>query len=93
MVSDQTPKPGISLKKNSVIVLYEEGNTIKTSVTVPDLTGKTEAQASNILKALNLNISTDGSGVIVSQEPSLDTKVEEGSVIKVTLRKASQDTH
>ena len=93
LVSDQTPKPGISLKKNSVIVLYEEGNTIKTSVTVPDLTGKTEAQASNILKVLNLNISTDGSGVIVSQEPSLDTKVEEGSVIKVTLRKASQDTH
>lgn len=93
LVSDQTPKPGTLLSKNSKIVLYDEGNTVRTSVTVPDLNGKTVAQATSILKSLNLNLSVDGSGVVVSQDPARDTQVEEGTVIKVTLREASKDSH
>ena len=37
LVSDQTPKPGASLSKNSIIILYGEGSEVSTSVAVPDL--------------------------------------------------------
>ena len=74
LVTDQTPKPGTLLSKNSKIILYDEGNTVRTSVTVPDLNGKTVAQATSILKSLNLNLSVDGSGVVVSQDPARDTQ-------------------
>ncbi len=59
-VSDQVPKPGVSLAKDSVIVLYDNTNTTRTSVTVPDLSYKSASQAINTLHALNLNVSIDG---------------------------------
>ncbi len=68
LVVDQTPKPGVSLSKNSVVVLYGEGNDVATSVTVPDLKGMNASQASNTLKEKNLNISIEGSGTVISQD-------------------------
>ncbi len=93
LVTDQMPKPGIALTKNSILLLYDSESSTRTSVTVPDLNGKTSAQATNALKALNLNVSIEGTGNVVSQEPAKDSKVEEGTVIKVTLKKGSKDTH
>lgn len=93
LVADQTPKPGISLAKNAILLLYDSDSSMKTSVTVPDLNGKTSAQATSALKGLNLNISIEGTGNVVSQEPAKDSKVEEGTVVKVTLKKGSKDTH
>ena len=61
LVSDQTPKPGVSLGKNSVIVLYGEGSSVSTSVTVPDLKGMNASEATNVLRQKNLNISIEGS--------------------------------
>ena len=61
LVSDQTPKPGVSLGKNSVIVLYGEGSSVSTSVTVPDLKGMNASEATNTLRQKNLNISIEGS--------------------------------
>ena len=86
LVVDQTPKPGISLSKNSVIVLYGEGNDVATSVTVPDLKGMNASQASNTLKEKNLNISIEGSGTVISQDPPKGSNVDAGTVVKVTLR-------
>ena len=93
IVVDQVPKPGVALSKDSVVVLYDEDNSVRTSVTVPDLTGKTAQQATSILKNLNLNISITGSGGVVSQDPAKETKVEEGTVINVTLSSTNKDTH
>ena len=86
LVVDQTPKPGVSLSKNSVVVLYGEGNDVATSVTVPDLKGMNASQASNTLKEKNLNISIEGSGTVISQDAAKDEQVPEGTVIKVTLK-------
>lgn len=61
LVVDQTPKPGSSLTKNSIIVIYGEGSDVATSVTVPDLKGMNASQATSILKNKNLNISIEGS--------------------------------
>ena len=72
-------------------MLYDQ--TTRTSTTVPDLTGKGASQATNDLRSLNLNISIEGSGTVVSQDPAKGTQVDEGSIIKVTLKQASKDSH
>ena len=92
-VSDQVPKPGVSLSKGSIVMLYDNTNTAKTSVTVPDLNLKTSAQAISALHNLNLNVSIDGSGNVVSQDPPANSKVEEGTVVKITLKKGSNSAH
>ena len=84
-VTDQVPKPGVSLSKNSVIMLYDQSNTSRTSVTVPDLTGKNISEVKSILKGLNLNASFNGTGVVISQDPAKDSKVEEGTIINLNL--------
>lgn len=66
-------------------MLYTEENAVRTSTTVPKLDGLTATQAANSLKAKNLNISIEGSGIVVSQEPATGTSVEQGSVVKITL--------
>lgn len=93
LVADQTPKPGVELSKNSIIMLYGEGNTVATSVSVPDLKGMSATQATNTLRAKNLNISIEGNGIVTNQEYSKDELVPEGTVVKVTLKQNLTDAH
>lgn len=86
LVKEQVPAANTSLYKNSTIALYTSKNSVRTSVTVPDLTGYTLAQARSILSNLNLNLKYIGSGIIASQDIAKDTSVEEGSIITVTLK-------
>ena len=65
-------------------MLYDQ--TTRTSTTVPDLSKMSASQAINALRNVNLNISIDGSGTVVSQDPAKDTQVDEGTVVKVTFR-------
>ena len=85
LVTDQVPKPGVSLSSNSVIMLYDQD--VRTSTTVPDLTGKSKYNATTELRNANLNIEVDGSGIVVSQDPPKGSIVDAGTVVKVTLRK------
>ena len=93
LVEDQTPKPGSSLSKNSIIVLYGQGSSISTSVTVPDLKGMNASEATSTLKYKNLNINIEGSGIVVSQDYTKDEQVQEGTIIKVTLKQTLTDAH
>lgn len=93
LVEDQTPKPGSSLSKNSIIVLYGQGSSISTSVTVPDLKGMNASEATSTLKSKNLNINIEGSGTVVSQDYAKDEQVQEGTIIKVTLKQTLTDAH
>ena len=86
MVKDQVPKPGISIPKRSVIKIYSEDSDVRISVKVPNLVDMTATQATSELKNLNLNIKINGTGRIISQEPSVDTDVEEGTIIRVELK-------
>ena len=86
LVSDQTPKPGASLSKNSIIVLYGEGSSVSTSVAVPDLKGMNVSQATTALREKNLNISIEGKGNVISQDYAKDEQVPEGTIVKVTLK-------
>ena len=51
------------------------------------------SQASNTLKEKNLNISIEGSGIVISQDAAKDEQVPEGTVIKVTLKQSLTDAH
>lgn len=87
IITEQVPKKGTNLIKNSIIKLYTSDDETKVSVTVPDLKMKTLSQAKQILKEKNLNIDVKGSsGVVLTQDPINGTSVEEGSVITVTLQ-------
>lgn len=85
LVSTQIPTARSIVTKDSVIVLYSENNSTRTSVTVPDLKGMSFAKAKSILKSKNLNINYSGSGLVVSQDVKSGSSVEEGTIINVTL--------
>lgn len=93
LVKNQNPKPGNSLPRNSIIILYGEENDISTSVTVPDLKGLNASQAIETLKAQNLNISIEGSGTVTTQDYLKDEQVPEGTIIKVKLKPTLTDAH
>ena len=93
VVYDQVPKPGVSLHKDSVIILYDDANSTRTSVTVPNLSMKSVYQVKSDLKSLNLNYSIDGSGTVVSQDPPPNSQVEEGTIIKVNLKQNGKSAH
>lgn len=60
IVTDQVPKPGVTLLENATVCLYSENSNERTTVTVPNIKGKSLYEARNILKAKNLNINFDG---------------------------------
>ena len=93
MVQDQNPKPGSQLPKNSLVVLYGEGSTTSTSVTVPDLKNMNASQATTALRDKNLNINIEGSGTVITQDYMANEQVPEGTIIKVTLRSTLKDAH
>lgn len=93
LVADQVPKPGIKLQKSATIMVYSSNDTTKTSVAVPDLKDMNASQATETLKAKNLNIQINGTGNVITQDYSKDTLVEEGTVITVTLKNTLVDAH
>lgn len=85
LVSTQVPSARSIVTKNSVVVLYTENNSTRTSVNVPNLKGMSLSKAKSTLKEKNLNINYSGSGLVVSQDVKSGTSVEEGTIINVTL--------
>ncbi len=88
LVVEQNPKPGSQLSKDSLVILYGEGDNVSTSVTIPDLTGMNLSQASNTLKNLNLNINVEGSGIVTNQEYLKGEQVPIGTIVNVTFKPA-----
>lgn len=93
LVEEQMPKPGSLLSKNSIVILYGQGSTASTSVAVPDLKGMSASQATNALKLKNLNINIEGTGTVITQDYSKDEQVQEGTIIRVTLKQTLTDAH
>ena len=51
------------------------------------------SQAASTLKSKNLNINIEGSGIVVSQDYTKDEQVQEGTIIRVTLKQNLTDAH
>lgn len=86
LVTNQMPKKGSRLLKNADVFLYTKSNNMSTSVTVPSFRGMSVSEALNVASEYNLNISLDGSGIVISQDIAADTSVEIGTVINLTLK-------
>lgn len=85
LVKTQVPSSGTMLLNDSVVLLYSNENSTRTSVNVPNLKGMTFSQAKSTLKKYNLNISYTGTGTVSSQNIKSGSPVEEGTIINVTL--------
>lgn len=85
LVTTQVPPAQLNLLKDSVVLLYTQENSTRTSVVVPDLTKMSLSKAKSTLKEKNLNISYTGTGTVASQSVKTGTSVEEGTVINVKL--------
>lgn len=87
LVVDQMPKSGVALEKGSTVYLYVNSAEEKVTTIVPNVKGMTVAEATRVLKERNLNISVDGTkGIVVSQVPTYDVEVNEGSVVNVVIK-------
>jgi len=86
IITDQVPKPGVSLFNNSDVFLYTKNNNDRILVSVPDLSGMSEDQAINATSAKSLNIIVNGNGVVISQSVAAGTEVEQGTVVTVNLQ-------
>lgn len=100
VVQAQSPAPYTELEShNAKIILYTETDAERTTVTVPDLSGKTAVAANEILANHGLNIRIagtnnymSGSGAVaVAQSHAPGSEVERGTVITVTFRNQDAD--
>lgn len=86
LITNQMPKKGAQLLENAQVFLYTENSNVSTSVVVPNFKGMSVVEAKNVALEHNLNISLDGSGIVISQDIAADSQVEIGSVINLTLK-------
>ena len=100
VVKSQVPAPRTLMEShNAKIILYTESDVEKTTVTMPDLSGKTAVAANEILANFGLNIRIagtnnymSGSGAVaVAQSHAPGSEVERGTVITVTFRNQDAD--
>lgn len=84
MVNDMLPRPGLSVKTGSKVILYtENGQNYNNKVIVPNLSGKSAKEAASILSSLGLKIDISGEGYAVEQDPDVGEEVEKGTRINV----------
>ena len=94
LVYEQVPKSGVNLDEGSIICLYASNDEERVRVQVPNLRGMTVSQAQNVLRGYNLNIKIDGTvGTVMSQEPTYETLVEEGTIINVVIDEELRDAY
>ena len=92
LVVDQVPKYGIALKEGSIVCLYTSAEATRNKTIVPNVKDMTPEQALNSLRTKNLNIQIDGEqGIVVSQDPTYETEVEEGTVVHVVIKEKLKD--
>ena len=82
-IADQIPKPYSPIPKGSSILLYTSTPRYGTSeITVPDCSGKTLREVSDLLADIGLSIKPSGVGVkSISQQPVPNSKVPPGTEI------------
>ena len=85
LVTEQVPAADIRVTEGATVVLYTEENSVRTSVTVPNLVGKTLSEAKAELAEKNLNFVYTGNGKVVSQNVAEGESIEQGTIINLRL--------
>lgn len=89
MVLSQLPAPGAMMAQGSLIMLYVSGEAppeTQEFVLVPDVTGLSIVEANRQLRARNLILEMEGTGLAVSQRPAASTFAAPGGVVKVVFQ-------
>ena len=94
VIVNQMPKSGTLLTDNGTVILYTDYGTEPTMVTVPNIKGYSAKYAISNLQKAGLNVkvvgaySSDISGtpMVVSQDITQGTSVEEGTVVTIQIR-------
>jgi len=93
-VTAQIPSSGTYITRGSArVVLYTNHEIPKNSITVPDVTGKSAAAASQALTNAGLSVHVVGAtntgtagAVVVKQSVEKGTEVPKGTVVQITMR-------
>lgn len=87
-VLGQMPLPGATMTEGSIVMLYVTEGTppdAQDLVLVPDVLGKPIVEASRLLRARELELLIEGSGLAARQKPAAGTYVEPGTQVTVTF--------
>ena len=82
VIVDQIPKVGASLMEGSSIRVYTNKDA-KQTVSVPDLRNKSSEVAKKTLQNIGLNVRIIGNGFVLTQDPSMDSVIEKGSIVTI----------
>jgi len=85
-IVEQTPKPGASIPKKSIVILYTYKPDRTATVKVPDVLNETVSEATRTLNDAGLNIKVNGIGTAVKQSIAPGTSAAKGDVIVVEFR-------
>lgn len=88
IIKSQIPKAGASLMDGSNIRVYVNDNE-KQTTQVPDVRNKSENAAITKLRAAGFNVRVEGTGHVLTQDPSPGDVVQKGSIVKI---KCSDET-
>lgn len=100
LVTSQSPAPGTVLEKeNAKIILYFGQTAPAETVKVPNIVGKTPAEANRMLINSGLNLSINGlrnhadsAGVrVIAQSVPPESEVPRGTVVTITLRSLTDE--
>lgn len=91
IITSQNPVAGTKVNNGGTVRIYSDEHKDKVMCEVPDIKGVSFEQAKNMLSSRNLNISYSGSGIVIAQDPTAGTQIEEGSVVTVTLQNKTSD--
>ena len=82
VITNQVPKQGASLSKNSIIAVYSE-NTETSKVAVPDVRNLRSDEATRIFRENNLNVRIEGTGYVLTQDVTPGEMIENGSIVTI----------
>ncbi len=90
-VALQTPAPGAVVAPGTLVLLEAgAGGPSQNLVVVPDVAGRSMAEAALVLEKAGLHLEVEGTGVARSQNPAAGTSVEAGSTVTVRFEAPSQ---
>jgi eukaryotic-like serine/threonine-protein kinase len=99
-VISQNPAYGGNATRNSLInLVYSTGQATPTTVPVPDVTGKSQQEATQILTAAGFHVAVNPQtqqqagtqpGTVVSESPTANTQAKKGSTVTITLTPGNQ---
>lgn len=95
----QVPVAGAEATKGENIRLYVSSKESKVQIDVPDVLGKSLAQAKNTLEAAGFSVgnvaeqeSTEAMGTVIKQSPPENTKASKGSAVALVVSMGSAQT-